>query len=88
MIGGNVIGIATTGEESLVNLRGTGCERNDTIAVRFKHAGNAVNLGDAIWWQSGKCYWTPGSGPRCGEKDISLDKVGFSHSHAHAGASA
>jgi len=90
MVGGRIIGIAFTGPgEALVNLRGTGCERNDTIAVRCRHADKPIAIGDSLWWHGDKCYWTPKSvgstrGLRCGiDFDIPLLKVGYSHAHAH-----
>ena len=44
-----------------------------------------IQVGDKIWWQSGRCYWTPKEnigrpGNRCGvDFDIALKKIGYSH---------
>lgn len=88
MVGGTIIGLAVTGDEVLVNVRGSGCEKNDTIAVRCKHLDQPLAIGDSLWWQSGNCYWTPkanhGLTGKCGvDIDIALPKVGYSHAHAH-----
>lgn len=89
MVGGFIIGLVVRGDQALVNVRGTGCEKNDVIAIRCEHLGHKLGLGDAIWWQGDKCYWTPVAATqgRAKDRDIELPKVGYSHAHAHVGAS-
>lgn len=80
MVGGTVVGVTFRESEGsvLLHVQGTGCERNDTTHVRCKRhrtmAGRWVqpNVGDSVWWQSGKVYWTP-AGSRM--RDVPLEKI-------------
>jgi hypothetical protein len=40
--------------------------------------GEALRIGDSLWWQSGKCYWTPKSDPYDTRVDVPLRKLGYS----------
>lgn len=46
-----------------------------TCSVYCDPAGEPVAVGDALWWQSGTCYWTPADRSRA---DVKLRKIGFS----------
>lgn len=66
---------------------GDECPNPDTCCVYvdesgFKEDDRVIQLGDSLWWQSGKCYWTPkgNRGKLCHvDFDIPLPKVGYSH---------
>lgn len=95
MVGGIVIGLSRGPESTLVNVKDAKSENSsgDECAVRCieKRLSDGspvqIQVGDSIWWQSGKCMWTPkanrkpaGSGQKCGKDfDIMLPKVGYSH---------
>lgn len=82
MVGGKVIGLARRAESTLVHVQGIGGESRQSLSVRCeeRRCDNgrrvAIETGDDIWWQSGKCYWTP---KQRIERDISLPKIGYSH---------
>lgn len=48
-----------------------------TCAVYCDPQGEHIEVGDALWWQSGSCYWTPRVHPD-GRSDVKLPKIGFS----------
>jgi len=60
-----------------VDCRGTGCERSSTcgIYVEKNAASLQIEIGDQIWWQGRRAYWTPrlpGNATR-GAKDVGRD---------------
>jgi hypothetical protein len=81
MVGGKVIGASLRNGKYLLNVQDTGKGYSGTCAVRCeaKRMDNgqpvAVMIGDSVWWQSGKVYWSPGNS--C--QDIPLKKIGDSH---------
>lgn len=93
MVGGKVIGVARGAGGTLLHVQGTkGSEKNDTCSVRCveRRCDNgetiSVQIGDQVWWQCGRVYWTPaevrssGDTRGCGVRwDIALPKVGYSH---------
>lgn len=84
MVGGIVIGVAHQGEETLINVAGSGGGINDYLAIRVK-GGAAIRPGDQVWWQGRLAMWTPQEnigreGLRCGvDYEIQLQRVGYSH---------
>ena len=46
-------------------------------AVYVDPEGHEIQPGDSLWWQGGKCYWTPRARP-FGVFDIPLRKIGYS----------
>lgn len=68
-----------------------GCPYPDTCcvytdAVRLDGGGVAdIQVGDALWWQGGFCYWTPKDNRTKDDAlggvdyDIRLTKLGYSH---------
>ena len=101
MVGGVVIGLSEKDGETHVHVaecphypkhgRGDECPRPNTCCVytdaRKIETGETVsiNIGDSLWWQCGRCYWTPKenrsrAGNRRGiDYDIQLTKIGYSH---------
>lgn len=54
-----------------------------TCAVYCNPQGERIQVGDALWWQAGKCYWTPLINPD-GRSDVALPKIGGSGvAHPH-----
>lgn len=99
MVGGIVIGLSRTKDRTHVRVAecphgrkhdpATECPYPDTLSVytdevRLDNQEKVtINLGDSLWWQSGKCYWTPRaiktrikSGK---DYDIPMVKIGYSH---------
>lgn len=90
MIGGDVINTVWCGRRIWILCK----ERNSTsecaIYVRNTSAARVVSVGDIVWWQAGKAYWTPKEfrlsaeeGMKLGHKagrhyDIVLEKLGYS----------
>jgi hypothetical protein len=94
MVGGIVAGIARGEQDTLLNIEDKVYSVPDVCAVRVieRRIDNSqsieIGIGDSIWWQSGRCYWTPKAtkdagidpGVDCGKTwDIALPKVGYSH---------
>lgn len=91
MIGGTVIGVVRKAGLTLINVLGSGCERNDERAIEIVEDCSRIRRimpGDAIWWQGRKAYWTPAefkgmkmiSGNDGGTiSDIPLERAGSSH---------
>ena len=86
MIGGKVIGVVRSKDNTLLHVQGTGGESRDCLSVRCierrKDNGShvAVGIGDSVWWQGDSVLWTPSVSARCGvDFDIHLPKVGYSH---------
>jgi hypothetical protein len=92
MVGGEAIGVSRKGGETLLNVKDR--TYGDECAVRCREVredtGEAVTVavGDQVWWQCGKVYWTPAAS-RSGDPaqrtngranwDIPLPKIGYSH---------
>lgn len=80
MVGGTVIGVSLKNGECLLNVKDN--TYNQTCAVRCesKRADTgqpvAIMVGDQVWWQCGKVYWSAGG---VAERDIPLRKIGYSH---------
>lgn len=54
-----------------------------TCAVYCDPRPERLQVGDALWWQGGYCFWTPRVEPD-GRSDVKLRKIGFSGvSHPH-----
>lgn len=83
MVGGKVIGISRKDGEALLTVEDVITERTaDNCAVRcIERQAGEIGIGDSVWWQSGKVYWTPKSRT---ETDVPLEKVGYSHAFTHA----
>jgi hypothetical protein len=88
MVGGKVIGIARTDEDTLLHVQGTGGESHDTCSVRCKEEslhGNSpivISVGDSVWWQGRLLMWTPEHSLRLRpgkDCDVKLPRVGYSH---------
>lgn len=103
MVGGVVIGLTRQPDRTHVNVadcphypkhgRGDECPRPDTCCVYTDEKridnGEAVRIaiGDSLWWQGGRCYWTPKANrklpddeSKCGGTyDIAIKKIGYSH---------
>lgn len=81
MVGGKIYDMTDEGETVLFTVRGTGSEQNDLMDVRGKIPGSAkglIEVGNNIWWQSGKLYITIFE-----VGDNEFEKVGYSHNHRH-----
>ena len=92
MVGGIVVGVVRNGYTSLINVRGTGSEHANELAIRVieKRLDNGadvrIQVGDSIWWQGREAMWSPKSQVEnrdpddCGKKwDICLERIGYSH---------
>jgi len=89
MVGGIVIEASESKlrpELIFIDCRGTGGERSSTcgIYVEKNAASLQIEVGDSVWWQGRKAYWTPrlsGNEPR-GPKDVARDipipRIGYS----------
>ena len=81
MVGGIIIGITRAeGRSTRLNVQGQGCEFNDTRQVIVNENQHVLNLGDAIWWQCGKAYWSPkfNGDFETGSRDIPIEMVSHS----------
>ena len=77
MIGGKVIGIARRKGETLLHVQ----DGKDTCSVWCVEPGSKmrmhygqIELGDSVWWQCGKVYWTSAH-----YSDVPLLKIAYSH---------
>ena len=86
MVGGVVIEVADVPGRPDVLFVDTR-DKNDTCAVMVEKDANSerIQIGDALWWQSGWCMWTPQAlrkkqkGMKCGKDfDIKIKKIGYS----------
>lgn len=72
MVGGRVIELRKEGD-----LMRVWCmDRNgDECAIYVAMPGGGqINIGDQVWWQGRKAFWTaPG-----GKEDVELERIGFS----------
>jgi hypothetical protein len=88
MIGGVVIEAVTRDDrvrlrvaERLYDEDGSRAGIGDECGVFISPEGTIPSVGDDVWWQSGKVYWTPADRRFV---DFPLKKVGYSSSHAEA----
>lgn len=73
MIGGKVVGISRADEGLRLIVAGDASESFQRMCVRTRERA-WVDLGDSIWWQGGRVYWS-----RKGRfSDVPLTKVGNS----------
>lgn len=79
-VGGTVIDIVPVSPSKLwVNTMDRGSLHH--VAVYCDPQGEPIDVGDSLWWQSGKCYWTPRDRSR---QDVPLPKIGYSGvAHPH-----
>lgn len=74
MVGGKIIELRTVSSAKVwVNTQ----DRSDRCAIYVNPHGHKLNVGDSIWWQAGKAYWTPKPN-RGGMADVPLTKLGYS----------
>jgi hypothetical protein len=58
MVGGKVAGIVLRCDGTiLLNVEGSGCEKNDTRTVVVRGEED-ISIGDSVWWQGSRLYWT------------------------------
>jgi len=80
MVGGTVIGASLKNGEYLLNVKDNKYEQTCAVRCEAKRADNghqvAVMIGDQVWWQCGKVYWSPSG---VAQRDIPLKKIGYSH---------
>jgi len=50
--------------------------RHSSMAVYVDPAGHSLDVGDSLWWQGKKCYWT--SRRLNAQKDVPLTKLSYS----------
>lgn len=94
MVGGKVCGVSIKGDEVHISVAEKRYWKDPptyigarVCCVRARYGGEPVKIGDEVWWQCGKVYWTPCTngvndrpGKRCGvDYDIPLEKLGYSH---------
>ena len=61
-VGGRVIEVIALPEDKLVWVNTNDApegKRPNECAVIVDAKGEDIRPGDALWWQSGTCYWTP-----------------------------
>ena len=67
MVGGVVVGIVRS-DDTLLHVGGTRYKsesghvvdnRDDRICVRVDEGNEEIRLGDRVWWQGRRIYWTP-----------------------------
>jgi diaminopimelate decarboxylase len=87
MTGGTVI--ETNGDYDHIEIivRGTGCEENDTLAIKVKVSpeSRSISEGDSVWWQGRKAYWTACNRDgkyNKGTKDVKIQRIGYSYKPA------
>jgi hypothetical protein len=86
MVGGTVIDIVKVSDRKWwVNCAEHFDRRTpDQCAIYLNPSGEAVDVGDSVWWQGQKAYWTPADRSRV---DVALPRIGFSgvpHPHRPA----
>lgn len=82
-VGGVVTSISRHGNRAHITV----CERaywkpgkplrlETATAIWVEHAGNAIAVGDKLWWQGQLAMWTPADKHVI---DFKLKRIGFSH---------
>lgn len=84
VVGGHVVGIVRGEKNTLLHVedkRHPDGRHSDYCSVRcVEPAGIQVRMGDSVWWQAGKVYWTPRRQRGLENvRDYPLEKVGYSH---------
>jgi hypothetical protein len=77
-VGGTVVDVVKVhAEKWWVNTfdKADSCCR--TVAVYVDPNGEAIEVGDALWWQGEHAYWTPRIRPD-GRVDVKLRRRGYS----------
>jgi hypothetical protein len=77
MVGGEVINIVRQSQSTWIQCMDR-TYSDQTCAIRVRDA-KEMKIGDALWWQGNRAYWTPK--PDNGQEDIVLERVGYSHSN-------
>lgn len=82
-VGGKVVEVVTvTAGKAWVNTDDSKPPRRPNFcAVYCDPQGHEILPGDSLWWQGGRCYWTPRNGQHgetFGAFDVPLPKIGFS----------
>ena len=73
MVGGTVIEAA----QDATGIRLWCADRNgDECAVHVEDPQRMIQVGDQVWWQAGKVYWTPKGSDKA--RDIAFPKIGYS----------
>lgn len=77
-VGGIIVDVVPVSDERWwVNTLepGSDTRAGRTCAVYCDPRPEQPQVGDSLWWQGGKCYWTPADRSRV---DVALRKIGFS----------
>lgn len=83
MVGGRIVAIRPKSDRVCITVADKPYGRHEFCGVDIAPTDYPVKLGDSLWWQSGKCYWTPkGNVPEAlkGREDIPIPKIGYSYS--------
>ena len=83
MVGGTINDIELLYVEGIykiysVNVRGTGCEKNDMLSVKLKMTADEtphLRKGNSVWWHDKKAF--------LGKNEIKVEKIGNSFGHYH-----
>lgn len=77
-VGGKVVDVVPVSPAKWwVNTDDSKTGTPNLCAVFVDPQGHVIAPGDSLWWQGGKCYWTPIDRP-FGASDIELPKIGYS----------
>lgn len=80
MIGGVVIETVTLPEKVWINCEEEQSTSKCAIYVENTPKARAIGVGDIVWWQGERAYWTAkdSKGKNIGKGDIVLKRIGFS----------
>lgn len=79
MVGGIIIDLVKVSSSKWwVNCVATGLGSGagkDTCAIYLNPSGQAIDVGDSLWWQGDYAFWTPADRSR---EDVRLLRIAFS----------
>lgn len=91
MVGGKIVGLSFL-PDRLIRVhvhdaiaKDTCCVKTDAKILNMDGKVAPIDIGDSIWWQNGRLYWTPKQNIgkkdlKCGRDfDIPMRKIGYSH---------
>lgn len=77
MVGGIIDSVFHSENSTSVTVIGTGCEAKDCKGIELVPTDLPLDIGDQIWWQDRKAFWTPKDGSR---EDVAIERIGYSYS--------
>ena len=80
-VGGIVVNVINCNDRLWINTRERNYPNDEGTAIYVKkpNAEKMPMVGDMVWWQGNKAFWTPRGATENKDIEIELERSGYSH---------